>query len=73
MVLSDEAEAAQRLVRSGRQRTASAKHREAMDYLDRVNRILTFFRDGKISPGMSVHELSLCKSFEDTMPVRGPS
>jgi hypothetical protein len=73
MVLSDEAEAAQRLVRSGRQRTASAKHREAMDYLDRVNRILTFFRDGKISPGMSEHELSLCKSFEDTMPVRGPS
>jgi hypothetical protein len=71
--LSNEAEAAQRLVRSGRQRTASAKHREALDYLDRVNRILSFFRDGNIAAGMSEHELSLCKSFEDKMPVRGPS
>ncbi len=72
--LSDEAEVAQLVVvRSGRQRTASAKHREAMDYLDRVNRILTFFRDGNIAPGMSEHELSLCRSFEEKMPVRGPS
>ncbi len=75
--LSDQAEVAQHsvLVRSGRQRTASqrAKHRKAMDYVDRVNRILSFFRDGNIAPGMSEHELSLCKSFEDEMPVRGPS
>jgi hypothetical protein len=71
--LSDEADVAQRVVRWGRQRTASAKQREAMDYLDRVNRILTFFRDGNIAPGMSEHELSLCQSFEEKMPVRGPS
>jgi hypothetical protein len=72
--LSDEAEVARLVVvRSGRQRTALAKHRENMDYLDRVNRILTFFRDGKITPGMSEHELSLCRSFEEKMPVRGPS
>jgi hypothetical protein len=70
-VLSNEAEAAQRLVRSGRQRIASAKHREAIDYLDRVNRILTFFRDGKIPPGMSEHELTLCESFQEKMQVRG--
>jgi hypothetical protein len=71
--LSDEAEVAQHVVLlgSGRQRTASAKHREAMDYLDRVNRILIFFRDGKITPGMSEHELSLCESFQEKMQVRG--
>jgi hypothetical protein len=72
-VLSNEAEAAQLFVRSVRQRTGSTKHREAMDYVDRVNRILTFFRDGNIAPGMSKHELSLCKSFEAKMPVRRPS
>jgi hypothetical protein len=74
-VLSNEAEAAQLLVRSARQRTASqrAKHREAIDYVDRVNRILSFFRDGSIAPGMSEHELSLCQSFEEKMLVRGPS
>jgi hypothetical protein len=55
---------------SGRRRNASPKHREAMDYFDRVNRILTFFRDGKIPPGMSEHELSLCESFQEKMPVR---
>ena len=71
--LSDQAEVAQRLVRSGGQRTASAKHREALDYLDRVNRILSFFRDGNIAPGMSEHERNLCQSFEEKMPVRGPS
>jgi hypothetical protein len=70
--LSTEAEAARLLVRSARQRTASqrAKHREAMDYVDRVNRIFTFFRDGKITPGMSEHELGLCESFQEKMQVR---
>jgi hypothetical protein len=69
--LSDEAEVAQLVVvRSGRRRTALAKHREAVDYLDRVNRILTFFRDGKITPGMSEHELGLCESFQEKMQVR---
>jgi hypothetical protein len=68
--LSDEAEVAQRVVLLGSKRTASAKHREAMDYLDRVNRILIFFRDGKITPGMSAHELSLCESFQEKMQVR---
>jgi hypothetical protein len=70
-VLSMEAEAAQLSV----QRFASqpAKLREAMDQVDRVNRILSFFRDGSIAPDMSEHEVSLCKSFEDKMPVRDPS
>jgi len=70
-VLSMEAEAAQLSV----QRFASqpAKLREAMDQVDRVNRILSFFRDGNIAPGISEHELSLCQSFEEKMPVRGPS
>ena len=70
-VLSMEAEAAQLSV----QRFASqpAKLREAMDQVDRVNRILSFFRDGNIAPGISEHEPSLCKSFEEKMPVRGPS
>lgn len=74
-LLAREAEAAQLSARPARQRTArqDAKHREAMDYLDRVNRILSFFRDGNIAPGMSEHELSLCQSFEEKMPVRGPS
>jgi len=74
-VLSMEAEAAQLSVRSARQRAASrrAKLREAMDQVDRINRILSFFRDGNIAPGMSEHELSLCKSFEAKMPVRRPS
>jgi len=73
--LAEEAEAAQLLVRSARQGTASqcAKHREAMDYVYRTNRILSFFWDGHIAPGMSEHERSLCRSFEEKMPVRGTS
>lgn len=70
-VLSDQAEAVQLSV----QRFASkpAKLREAMARLDWVNRILSFFRDGNIAPGMSEHELSLCQAFEEKIPVRGPS
>ena len=70
-VLSGQAEVAQLAV----QRFASqpAKLREAKDQVDWVNRILLFFRDGNIAPGMSEHELSLCQSFEEKMPVRGPS
>ena len=70
-VLSSQAEAVQQSV----QRFASqpAKLREAKDRVDWVNRILLFFRDGNIAPGMTEHELSLCRSFEEKMPVRGPS
>ncbi len=70
-VLSGQAEAVQQSV----QRFASqpAKLREAKDRVDWVNRILLFFRDGNIAPGMTEHELSLCRSFEEKMPVRGPS
>src|SRR5437588_4531081 len=70
-VLSMEAEAAQ--LSEQRFARQPAKLREAMHQVDRVNRILSFFRDGSIAPGMSEHVLSLCRSFEEKMPLRGPS
>src|SRR5437660_9041242 len=68
-ILSSETEAAERLAISSRQRTPTqrAKRREAIEHAARVNRILLFLRDGKVSPDMSEADLTLCKSLEDKL------
>src|SRR5712671_916302 len=50
-ILSSESEAAQRLVNSARQRTASqrARRNEAIQHAARINRILSFFQHGKVA------------------------
>jgi hypothetical protein len=72
-ILSSEAEAAQRLVNSARQRTAAqrAKRNEAIKRAARIDRILLFFQNGDVVPEISEHDVMLCKSLEDRLRVRG--
>jgi hypothetical protein len=65
-ILTSEAEAAQRLVNSARQRTASqrAKRQEAVKRAARLERILSFFRHGNVAPDMSEGDIDLCTSVE---------
>jgi hypothetical protein len=72
-ILSAEAEAAQRLVNSARQRTASqrAKRNEAMKRAARIEQILSFFKHGDMGPEMPQADVMLCKSLEDRLRVRG--
>ena len=72
-ILSAEAEAAQRLVNSARQRTASqrAKRNEAMKRAARIEQILSFFTHGDMGPQMPEADVMLCKSLEDRLRVRG--
>ena len=74
-ILSSESEAAQRLVNSARQRTASqrAKRREAVRRAARIDRILSFFQNGGIAPEMSEHDVALCQALEDRLRVRDDS
>ena len=74
-VLSSEAEAAQRIVNSARQRTASqrAKRNEAIQRAVRIDRILSFFQRGDVAPEMSERDVILCKSLEARLHVRGHS
>jgi hypothetical protein len=74
-ILSSESEAAQRLVNSARQRTASqrAKRHEAVQRAARIDRILSFFQNGDVVPEISEHDVMLCKSLEDRLRVRGDS
>jgi hypothetical protein len=74
-ILSSESEAAQRLVNSARQRTASprAKRREAVQRAARIERILSLFQHGDVAREMSEHNVMLCKSLEDKLRVRGQS
>jgi hypothetical protein len=74
-ILSSESEAAQRLVNSARQRTASqrAKRLEAAQRAARIERILSFFQHGDVVPEMSEGDIELCKSVEQKLQARGPS
>ena len=71
-ILSSEAEAAQRLVNSARQRTASqrAKRNDAEKRVARIDRILSFFRHGYFAPDMSEGDIELCKSVEQILRAR---
>jgi len=72
-ILTSEVEAAQQLVNSARQRTASqrAKRHEAVQRAARIDRILSFFQHGDVAPEMSERDVTLCKSLEDRLRVRG--
>jgi hypothetical protein len=74
-ILSSESEAAQRLVNSARQRTASqrASRNEAIQHAARIDRILSFFQHGKVAPEMSERDVMLCKSLEARLHGRGHS
>jgi len=72
-ILSSEAEAAQRLVNSARQRTASqrAKRHAAVERAARIEHILSFFKHGNVAREMPEADVMLCKSLEDRLRVRG--
>jgi hypothetical protein len=74
-VLSSESEAAQRLVNSARQRTASQRTRrnEAIQHAARIDRILSFFQHGEVAPEMSERDVMLCKSLQARLRGRGHS
>jgi hypothetical protein len=72
-ILSAEAEAAQRLVNSARQRTASqrAKRHAALERAARIEQILSFFKHGDVAPEMPEADVMLCKSLEERLRARG--
>ena len=74
-ILTSEAEAAQRSVKSARQRTAAqrSKRRQTADHLARIERILCFFERGEIAPEMSADDIELCKSVEQRLHGPGPT
>ena len=74
-LLSSEAEAAKRVAGSVRHRTAfqRAKRQEAAERTVRIERILSFLRDGKISAEMPEGDLAICKSLEQKLSARGQS
>jgi hypothetical protein len=74
-ILSAEAEAAERLAQSIRQRTASqrSKRRHATERAARINRILLFLRRGEMQPDMPEADVTLCKSLEKMLHARGQS
>jgi hypothetical protein len=75
VLLASEAEAAKRVAQSVRHRTAfqRAKRQEAAERAARIDRILSFLRDGKISPEMSEGDLAICRSLEQKLRARGHS
>jgi hypothetical protein len=74
-ILASEAEAARRLVNFARRRTATqrAKRHEAIEHAARVERMLSFFEQGEIGPGMSEADIDLCNAVEQKLRARGPS
>jgi hypothetical protein len=70
-ILTSEAETAQQLVKSARQRTASQRENEAIDCAARIDRILSFFQHGDVTPEMSERDATLCKSLEDRLRAHG--
>jgi hypothetical protein len=68
-VLSSESEAAARLAKSIRQRTAAqrSKRREAIERAARIDRIVFFLQHGQPGPEMSDSDLTLCKFLEDRL------
>ena len=74
-ILSSESEAAQRLVNSARQRTASrrAKRHDAVQRTARIERMMSFFQHGDVAPDMSEGDIELCKSVEQKLRAPGHS
>ncbi len=72
-ILSSEAEAAQRLVNSARQRTASqrAKRHAAVERAARIEHILSFFKRGNVAREMPEGDVMLCKSLDERLRARG--
>jgi hypothetical protein len=72
-ILSAEAQAAQRLVNSARQRTPSqrAKRNDATKLAAQIEQILSFFVHGNIGPEMPEADVMLCKSLEERLRARG--
>jgi hypothetical protein len=72
-ILSSESVAAQRLVSSARQRTASqrAKRHEAVQRAARIEQMMSFFQHGDVAPDMSEGDIELCKSVEQKLRARG--
>jgi hypothetical protein len=75
VAILSEAEAAQRLVNSARERTASqrAKRHEAVQRAARIDRILSFFQNGGIASEMPEHDVALCQALGDRLRVRDDS
>ncbi len=71
-ILSSESEAAQQIVNSARQRTASqrAKRHAAVERAARIEQILSFFKHGDVAPEMPEADVRLCKPLEDRLCVR---
>jgi hypothetical protein len=69
-ILISEAAAADRLTASVRKRAMVSRQRRsvAIDRAARVNRLLSFFRDGETSPDMSESDLAACKALEQRLP-----
>jgi hypothetical protein len=72
-ILSSEAEGARQFVSAARDRTASqrAKRRDAEQRAERVDRMVSFFQHGDIAPGMSRHDIELCRSVEQNLRAWG--
>jgi hypothetical protein len=68
-MLISEAAAADRLAASARKRAMASRQRRsaAIDRAARVNRLLSFFRDGETSPDMSEAILRLAKALEQRL------
>jgi hypothetical protein len=71
-ILTSEAAAADRLAASVRKRAMVSRQRRsaAIDRAARVNRLLSFFRDGETSPDMSESDLAACKALEQRLRGR---
>jgi hypothetical protein len=68
-ILTSEAAAADRLANSVRKRAMVSRRRRdaAIERAARVNRILSFFRDGETSSDMSEADLAACKLLEQRL------
>jgi hypothetical protein len=68
-MLISEAAAADRLPASARKRAMASRQRRsaAIDRAARVNRLLSFFRDGETSSHMSESDLAACTALEQRL------
>ena len=73
VILSSEAEAAERLANSIRTRTGTQrlKRQQAIELAARIKRVLLFFQHSETGPQMSDADLALCKSLERKLVARG--
>jgi hypothetical protein len=71
-ILTSEAAAANRLAVSVRKRAMISRQRRSatIERAARVNRLLSFFRDGERSPDMSESELAACKALEQRLRIQ---